>query len=111
MSIKISTVFYPHIVKEYTSVEQFYTENGYEEFYSSINEVQDRHIDRSDTTIYQESISEDGFEAIVTVSFANNADYEAYNADLQANEANVANAKQPIYREDHSDANDEIHLF
>ena len=39
MLIKISTVFYPHIVKEYTSVEQFYTENGYEEFYSSINEV------------------------------------------------------------------------
>lgn len=108
MSIKISTVFYPHIVKEYTSVEQFYTENGYEEFYSSTNEIQDRHIDRSDSTIYQEGISEDGFEAIVTVSFASSEEYEAYHADLQAN---ISDSKQPIYREDHSDVNDDIHLF
>lgn len=108
MSIKFSTVFYPHIVKEYTSVEQFRTDNGYDEYYTAANEIQARHIDITDTTIYQEAISEDGFEAIVTVFFENDAAYEAYHADMTAITPGM---KQPIYKEDFQDADDEIHLF
>jgi len=108
MSIKFSTVFYPHIVKEYTSIEQFRTENGYNEFYTTAHEIQARHIDVTDTSVYQEAISEDGFEAIVTVFFESDAAYEAYNADMIAF---APDAKQPIYKEDFQDENDEIHLF
>jgi hypothetical protein len=108
MSIKFSTVFYPHIVKEYTSVEQFRTENGYNEFYTAANEIQARHIDITDTSVYQEAISEDGFEAICTAYFEDDAAYEAYHADMIAITPGM---KQPIYKEDFQDENDEIHLF
>lgn len=108
MSIKFSTVFYPHIVKEYTSIEQFITDNGYGDFYTAANIIQDRYIDRSDATIYLEGISDDGFEAIVTVSIPDQATYDAYHAEMQEI---APESKHPIYRENHPDANDEIHLF
>lgn len=108
MSIKFSTVFYPHIVKEYTSIEQFTTENGYEEFYAAAIEIQARYLDITDPSVYQEAISEDGFEGICTVYIEDDAVYEAYHADM----ADIATGiKQPIYRENHLDTDDEIHLF
>ncbi|MDC1446368.1 hypothetical protein N8344_00185 [bacterium] len=108
MSIKFSTVFYPHIVKEYTSTEQLIAENGYEEFYAAANEIQARYLDITDPSVYQEAISEDGFEAICTVYFEDDAVYEAYHADMSVI---VTGIKQPIYREHHPDMDDEIHLF
>lgn len=108
MSIKFSTVFYPHIVKEYTSIEQIIADNGYEEFYAAANEIQLRYIDITDPSVYQEAISEDGFEAICTTYFEDDAVYEAYNAAMAVIAPGV---KQPIYRENHPDINDEIHLF
>ena len=35
MSIKRTKIYYPHIVKEYASVEEFVTENNYTEFYDN----------------------------------------------------------------------------
>lgn len=108
MSIKFSTVFYPHIVKEYTSTEQLIADNGYEEFYAAANEIQARYLDITDPSVYQEAISEDGFEAICTVYFEDDAVYEAYHADMSVIALGI---KQPIYREHHPDMDDEIHLF
>mgnify|MGYP006883110269 CR=1 FL=1 len=108
MSIKFSTVFYPHIVKEYTSIEQMVADNGYEEFYAAAIEIQARYLDITDTSVYQEAISEDGFEGICTTYFEDDAVYAAYLADMQAIASGI---KQPIYREEHPDMDDEIHLF
>lgn len=109
MSIKISSVFYPHIVREYATVEEFREVNGYEEYYAAANLIQDRHIDRSDSNVYQESISDDGFEAIVTILFEDEAACEAYHAEMES--IYDFSAKMPLHIDKHMENNDTIHLF
>ena len=102
MSIKRTKVFYPHIVKQYESISALVSENGYEDFYASIRqEVADAGIDLSNEVVYKEQLSEDGFEGIVTVVFASQADYDAYHAvaSVNAHEGMV----QPIFVEEVED--------
>lgn len=99
--LKKTQVFYPHIVKQYESVNDFITENGYDEYYAMKKQnLVDNGIDHTDSTRYQEAITADGFEASVTVTYDDEAQYQAviagtYEAD-----------KLPIFEEDSTD-----HLF
>lgn len=108
MSIKISSVFYPHTVIEYLTVEQFIEVNGYKEYYAAANALQDRHIDRSDPAVYQEGLSDDGFEAIVTILFEDEASYQAYQIEL---DSITSDAKQPFFMDERLNPNDALHLF
>lgn len=99
--LKKSQVFYPHIVKQYTSVAEFIEDNGYQEYYAAKKEnLLANGIDHTDSSKYQESITADGFEATVTVAYDDEAHYQAviagtYEAD-----------KLPIFEEDSDE-----HLF
>lgn len=101
MSIKRTKVFYPHIVKQYDSISALVTENGYDDFYAAIRqEIADAGIDLTNEAMYKEELSDDGFEGIVTVVFASQADYDAYFA--VANSATHTD-KQPIFVEEVED--------
>lgn len=97
MSIKITRVIYPHIVKQYETVEQLVNENGYNEFYNARRqELIDFGVNLNDSSVYLESLSEDGFEGILTMVFENQESYDAYFATVVQEE----NFKMPIFIED-----------
>jgi hypothetical protein len=101
MSIKSTKIFYPHIVKEYASVEEFITENNYTEFYNEQKAtLVTAGIDINDDTKYKENLSEDSFEAILTVVFASQEARDAYVA--AAGEPDPSN-RQPIFIEETDD--------
>lgn len=103
MSIKRTKIFYPHIVKQYESIAQLVSENGYDDFYAAIRqEVADANIDLNDSAVYRETLSEDGFEGIVTVKFESQEAYEAYVESCELHEGR----KRPIYVEESDN-----HLF
>jgi len=95
--IKRTKVYYPHIVKQYDSVEQFITENGYADFYSAVKaKVEAAGITLTDSTRYLESLSDDGFESVVTVVFTDQAQYDAYLADTLSDSNDM---RTPIFEE------------
>ena len=82
--IKRTKVFYPHIVKQYDSVEQFIADNGYDDFYATTRaEIASAGVTLTDPSKYVEALSDDGFEAVTTVVFADQAQYDAYLAATQ----------------------------
>ena len=101
MSIKKTRIHYPHIVKEYDSVEQLISENGYTDFYNEIIAGMVAFgIDVDDETQYKEALSEDLFEAVSTVIFASE---EAY-AEYEANTPECSpSTKAPIFIEESED--------
>ena len=97
--IKRTKVFYPHIVKQYESVDQFVSENGYADFYAAVRaEIVATGISLTDASRYAESLSDDGFEAVATVVFADQAEYDAYLASVVER-----TERSPIFEEE-SDA-------
>ena len=96
MSIKISTIFYPHIVKEYDSIEQFIADNDYTEYEAKLREIM------SDIP-FQVSLSEDNFEAIVTVEYETEEQRGSISEQI---ESATQLLRRPIYEEDISN-----HLF
>ena len=101
MSIKKTTIFYPHIVKEYESVEQFLSENSYGEYYNEVTAgLVSVGIDMNDETQYKESLSDDLFEVIATIVFPNEAAWEAY---LAGKENENRSLRAPIFEEESED--------
>lgn len=101
MSIKKTRIHYPHIVKEYDSVEQLISENGYTDFYNEIIAGMVAFgIDVDDETQYKEALSEDLFEAVSTVIFASEEAYAEYEANTP--ECNPL-TKAPIFIEESED--------
>lgn len=94
---KLTTVFYPHIVKEYDSYDSMVTENGYEEYRQFVlNTLTEHGIDINDESVFKEELSDDGFEAIATVVFPNEEDFNAYMISAQRS----TSFKKPIYEEE-----------
>ena len=103
MSIKISRVIYPHIVKQYESIEQLVSENGYTDFYEARRqELVDFGFDLNDQNRYHEELSEDGFEGTLTMHFDSQEHYDAYLASV----SELHEHKFPIYIEE-----TDSHLF
>jgi hypothetical protein len=96
--IKRTKVFYPHIVKQYDSVEQFVSENGYADFAAALKaEITSVGIDVTDSSRYVEALSDDGFEAVATVVFADQAEYDTYLAGVAEEHSGI---KTPIFEEE-----------
>ena len=94
--IKRTKVFYPHIVKQYDSVEQFVSENGYADFAAALKaEITSAGVDVTDASRYAEALSDDGFEAIATVVFNDQAHYDSYLAIVTEQ-----TARAPIFEEE-----------
>jgi hypothetical protein len=95
---KHTVIFYPHIVKQYESVEQFIAENGYEDYVGAKrSEIVTFGFDPNDTSRYLESLSEDGFEGKTTVVFDSE---EHYNQCIDLVRGNVADiSRKPIFEE------------
>ena len=93
---KVTKIFYPHIVKQYDSVEQFVTENSYAEFYAALRaEIESAGVNLSNASQYAEALSDDGFEAVTTVVFADQAQYDSYLAIV----AEHGDKRAPIFEE------------
>ena len=95
--IKRTKVFYPHIVKQYDSVDQFVSDNGYADFYAAVRaEVAAAGVSLTDASRYAEALSDDGFEAKATIVFADQAEYDAYLAGVATEHAGI---RTPIFEE------------
>ena len=99
MSIKTTKIFYPHIVKEYDTVEQFVSENEYTDYYTAMRQgLVDFGLDITDSSKYVESLSEDSFEAVLTVVFSDQAEVDSYLAfAIEKNEVELH--RSPIFEE------------
>lgn len=84
---KHTTIFYPHIVKQYESVDAFVSENGYEEFRDA-NDVMlsEMGFDPADETKVKRALTDDGFEVVITLVYDSEAHF---------------NEKQPIANDHH----------
>lgn len=104
--IKETKLFYPHIVKQYDNLGQMISDNNYTSYYDMVKQVLvDAGIDTSDNAVYQESLTEDKFEGIVTVVYPDADAITAVESALQSNMESFSNP-QPIFEEVVTD-----HLF
>ena len=98
---KHTTIFYPHIVKQYETMDQFVTENGYDDYYAAKHqELEELGFDINDSTKVFEGLSEDGFEAITTIIFESEADWNAKQPITQNRETEYSGMKKPIFEEE-----------
>ncbi len=104
--IKETKLFYPHIVKQYDNLGQMISDNNYTSYYDMVKQVLvDAGIDTSDNAVYQESLTEDKFEGVVTVVYPDADAITAVESALQSNMESFSNP-QPIFEEVVTD-----HLF
>ena len=104
--IKETKLFYPHIVKQYDNLGQMISDNNYTSYYDMVKRVLvDAGIDTSDNTVYQESLTDDKFEGVVTVVYPDADSITAVESALQSNMESFSNP-QPIFEEVVTD-----HLF
>ena len=104
--IKETKLFYPHIVKQYDVLGQMISDNNYTSYYDMVKQVLvDAGIDTSDNAVYQESLTDDKFEGIVTVVYPDADAITAVESALQSNMESFTNP-QPIFEEVVTD-----HLF
>jgi hypothetical protein len=104
--IKETKLFYPHIVKQYDNLGQMISDNNYTSYYDMVKQVLvDAGIDTSDNAVYQESLTDDKFEGIVTVVYPDADAITAVESALQSNMESFSNP-QPIFEEVVTD-----HLF
>ena len=104
--IKETKLFYPHIVKQYDNLGQMISDNNYTSYYDMVKQVLvDAGIDTSDNAVYQESLTDDKFEGIVTVVYPDADAITAVETALQSNMESFSNP-QPIFEEVVTD-----HLF
>ena len=104
--IKETRLFYPHIVKQYDNIGQMISENNYTPYYDMIKQLlNDVGVDTSNSAQYQESLTEDKFEAVVTVVYPDNDSVIAYDTAIASQMENFSNP-QPIFEEAVTD-----HLF
>lgn len=94
---KHTVIFYPHIVKQYETIEQFISENGYEEFTTAKREeIEIFGFSLTDSSRYAESLSEDGFEGKTTVVFDSE---EHYLSSIESITGRDYSMKKPIFEE------------
>ena len=104
--IKETRLFYPHIVKQYDNLGQMISENNYTPYYDMIKQLlNDVGVDTSNSAQYQEALTEDKFEAVVTVVYPDNDSVIAYDTAIASQMENFSNP-QPIFEEVVTD-----HLF
>ena len=104
--IKETKLFYPHIVKQYDNLGQMISDNNYTSYYDMVKQVLvDAGIDTSDNAVYQESLTDDKFEGVVTVVYPDADSITAVESALQSNMESFSNP-QPIFEEVVTD-----HLF
>ena len=104
--IKETKLFYPHIVKQYDNLGQMISDNNYTSYYDMVKQVLvDAGIDTSDNTVYQEALTDDKFEGVVTVVYPDADAITAVESALQSNMESFSNP-QPIFEEVVTD-----HLF
>ena len=104
--IKETRLFYPHIVKQYDNIGQMISENNYTPYYDMIKQLlNDVGVDTSNSAQYQEALTEDKFEAVVTVVYPDNDSVTAYDTAIASQMENFSNP-QPIFEEVITD-----HLF
>lgn len=96
---KHTTIYYPHVVKQYESIEQFVADNGYEDYFAKkMEELAQLGFDATDASKVHLGLSEDGFEAKVTVTFASVAEWEA-SQEIIIN-IQYSDMKKPIFEEE-----------
>ena len=94
---KHTVIFYPHIVKQYETIDQFVSENGYDDYIASKREeIGLFGFDVADATRYAEALSEDGFEGITTVVFDSE---EHYLSSIESITGRDYSMKKPIFEE------------
>lgn len=104
--IKETKLFYPHIVKQYDNVGQMISDNNYTSYYDMMKQVlTNAGIDCTDSSVYQESLTDDKFEGIVTVVYPDADAISAVETAIQSNMESFTNP-QPIFEEIVTD-----HLF
>jgi len=104
--IKETKLFYPHIVKQYDDVNQMISDNNYTSYYNMMRQVfTDAGIDIANNTVYQEALTEDKFEGIITVIYPDTDAVTAIETAIQSNMESFSNP-QPIFEEVVTD-----HLF
>ena len=104
---KHTVIFYPHIVKQYETIDQFVTENGYDDYIAAKREeIGVFGFDIADATRYAEALSDDGFEGKTTVVFDSEAHYNECIALVTNREYTM---KKPIFEEDfHGDSEEHL---
>lgn len=96
---KHTTIFYPHIVKQYETIEQLVSENGYDDYWNAkLEELAQLGFDTTDTSKVFLGLSEDGFEGVATVAFASEAEWDSKQSITHEREYN--NMKKPIFEEE-----------
>ena len=98
--IKMTKLFYPHVVKHYDSLDQLISENNYSDYQSILkNSLTNQGMDISDTSVYQEALTDDKFEAIATIVYPDQATIDAAVAEVQSNSEGFTGAC-PIFEEE-----------
>ena len=104
--IKITKVFYPHIVKQYDTVDQIVSENNYTDYVAILkNSLTNAGVDISDASNFQEALTEDKFEGVTTFVYPDESTRDTVVADIES-QLSSFNCAQPIFEEEITD-----HLF
>jgi len=97
--IKETKVFYPHIVKQYSDNAQLISENNYDSYYNLMRTIlSDNGIDLNDSTKYQEELTADKFEGMITVVYPNTETMSAIETAIGTQMQGFADS-QPIFEE------------
>lgn len=104
--IKETKLFYPHIVKQYDDVNQMISDNNYTSYYDLMRQVlTDAGVDCTNNAVYQEALTEDKFEGIITVVYPDADAITAIETAIQSNMESFS-SPHPIFEEVVAD-----HLF
>ena len=96
---KHTVIFYPHIVKQYGTIDQFVTENGYDDYIvKKREEIGIFGFDLTDPSRYSESLSEDGFESKTTIVFDSEEHFNECIASITGRD--YESMKKPIFEEE-----------
>ena len=96
---KHTTIFYPHIVKQYETIEQLVSENGYDDYWNAkLEELAALGFDKTDTTKVYLGLSEDGFEGVSTVVFASKTEWDSKQSFTEGK--TYDSMKKPIFEEE-----------
>lgn len=98
--IKMTKLFYPHVVKQYDNLDQLISENNYSDYQAILkNSLTNQGMDISDSSVYQEALTDDKFEAIATIVYPDQATRDAAVAEVQSNSESFTGAC-PIFEEE-----------
>lgn len=98
--IKMTKLFYPHVVKQYDNLDQLISENNYSDYQAILkNSLTNAGLDISDSAVFQEALTDDKFEGIATVVYPDQATRDTVVAEVESNSASFSGAC-PIFEEE-----------